>query len=120
MRPWSLEASCLPSSLSLMSTLTSTTEMLRNVLKDLQQARIKIKRTINLVLQGTNCFPDGLEENVPCNMELGTLAMFYGSFYNAFQWWLYKQNNEIKHPLCIAHCQLSLKHFNFFNKSIQL
>ena len=119
-RPWSLSSSCLPSSLSLMSTLPDTTETQCNVFKDLQQARIKIKRTINLVLQGINCFPDGLEENVPCNMELGMLAMFYGCFYNAFQWWLYKQNNVIKHPLCIVHCQLSLKPFDFFNNRIQL
>lgn len=63
-----------------MSTLTYATEMPYNVFKDLQQARRKIKGTINLVLQGINCFPDGWEENAPYNVELGMLAMFYGSF----------------------------------------
>lgn len=54
--------------------------MLYSVFKAIQQARIKINRTINLVLQDTNYFPDGLEENAPYNIELGMLAMVYSFF----------------------------------------
>lgn len=29
------------------------------------------------MFQGISCFPDGLEENIPCGTVLGALARFY-------------------------------------------
>ena len=37
---------------------------------------IKIKGLSILMFQGISCFPDSLEENIPCDTVLGALARF--------------------------------------------